>query len=340
MEDKLKKLKIEYDSQSNLAGQFAHEVSRQLEALISKQDVKLGFPIQNRVKTWSSIEEKISRVGLKLKSLSTLEDLVGLRITLTFLRDVEKVQSIIEDTFDVKKTKNISDRLSSNQFGYNSIHLVVKCPKAWESVPSLSHLANFKAEVQIRTLAQHIWAEVSHQLQYKNEDNVPNEVLRSISRSSALLETVDLEFERVLANREEYRSDIKKAHTLDGMPINSDNLEILLEEIIPNENRVDGDDYAYLITECHSLGIQKISELREIIENHRNTIMLEEKKEVKKHLKTIHSDGSNYPDFLRKRLQSGVFYSYVGIARLALTKQFGEETMIEILLKDLNDKQL
>lgn len=331
MTDDFNKLKVEYDSQSIMAGQFSTEVVRQIEALISQKNIRLGFPIQSRVKTWSSIEEKVARIGLKLMSLSSLQDLVGLRITLTFLRDVEKVKSIIEETFDVTKTYDTSARLSSNQFGYSSIHMLIKCPKSWESVPSLSHLVSFQAEVQIRTLAQHIWAEVSHQLQYKNEENVPHEVLRSISRSSALLETVDLEFERVLDGREEYKSEIKRAHTLNDMPINSDNLDVLFEELMPVENRQDGDRYSYLINDCKQLGIAKIFELRTIIETHKDAMLREEKSQVKTKLDDLEKGRTEHLGTDIERLKRGVFYTYVGLTRQALSEEFGEDRMREII---------
>lgn len=61
-------------------------------------------------------------------------------------------------------------------------------------------MSGLKAEVQVRTVTQHVWAAASHVLQYKQEASVPLPVRRSIYRVSALLETVDLEFERVLSS--------------------------------------------------------------------------------------------------------------------------------------------
>jgi ppGpp synthetase/RelA/SpoT-type nucleotidyltranferase len=77
-----------------------------------------------------------------------------------------------------------------------------------EGAPTGSYgaLAYFRMvfELQLRTLAQHIWAVASHKLQYKREASVPVPIRRSINRVSALLEMVDLEFDRVLLEREQY----------------------------------------------------------------------------------------------------------------------------------------
>lgn len=332
----LNKLKVEYDGQCGLAGQFLMEVVRQIEALIGQENISLGFPIQSRVKSWNSIEEKVERTGIKLKSLASLQDLIGLRITLIFLRDVEKVKSVIEKSFDVKKAYNTSDRLTSSEFGYSSIHILVKCPKSWKTVPTLAHLVDFQVEVQVRTLAQHIWAEVSHKLQYKSEESVPHEVLRSISRSSALLETVDLEFERVLQSRDEYKTELKVADAFNDMLLNSDNLAVLLEDLLPIKNKGERENYSSLIDDCKQLEVFKVSDLREIIKVHESAILKDDAQKVIEYQSVLDEEGVSETEInLRRRLMQNTFFTHVGLARMALSKEFGDDKMTEILLKSI-----
>lgn len=44
------KIKEEYESSKSHANQFADELKRQIETLFTKSAIKLGFPIQHRVK--------------------------------------------------------------------------------------------------------------------------------------------------------------------------------------------------------------------------------------------------------------------------------------------------
>ena len=325
-------LKVEYEKNHALAFQFAKELNRQIDSLVDKSGVKLGFPTQNRVKTWVSIDEKIDRLNLKITSIEDLQDLIGLRLTLVFLRDVQTIKDLFTNTFDVIKSYNTSDRLKNDQFGYSSFHMIIQCPTSWSAVPSLAHLNHFKAEIQIRTLAQHIWAEVSHQLQYKNEGNVPNEILRSIYRSSALLETIDLEFERVLSERENYRLEVKSELADEELIINSDNLDILLDDLLPAENKDKyGENYSLLISDFNALGIRNIPELRRIITSHYDYMLAEESKEKIDKRREFEETG-NSERSTEERIEQGVFYTFVGLVRQCLAEEFGEEKVTKVIL--------
>src|SRR5437016_5709525 len=88
-------LEKEYKAVHTLLVQLDTEIDHQLTQLLHRS-VALAFPIQHRVKAWSSISEKLQRVRLSLTSLRDLQDLVGFRIVLQFRRDVERVCGLIE----------------------------------------------------------------------------------------------------------------------------------------------------------------------------------------------------------------------------------------------------
>ena len=197
-ENKLSLLRSEYESRFPVASRFAEACVKQLITLIEETSIALGVPIESRLKTWNSIAEKIERKQMELVAIQDLDDFVGLRLILLFQRDLEEIHSLLNQNFNIIRFENTFGRLEETQFGYQSVHYIVTMPEQWLGVPTMSDFQGYRAEIQVRTLAQHIWAAASHKLQYKQEKNVPPPLRRSIHRVSAILETVDLEFERLL----------------------------------------------------------------------------------------------------------------------------------------------
>jgi ppGpp synthetase/RelA/SpoT-type nucleotidyltranferase len=105
--------------------------------------------------------------------MKELKDLVGLRLMRVFKRDVARVCDLVSETFTVVSQEDTAQRLGEAEIGYQSLHYVIKLPEKWLSVPSFKGLDDLQAELQVRTVAQHIWAAASHILQYKQEASVP-----------------------------------------------------------------------------------------------------------------------------------------------------------------------
>lgn len=322
-------------SQNALRNQHADGVSRferlrhsavaQISELLQLNDVSLGVPIESRVKTWSSIEEKIQRKELELKDVQDLHDLVGIRIILLFRSDLEKVVRLIADTFEIVSTEDAGQRLGDSEFGYQSQHIVAKIPKAWLLVPSFSSLDDLYLEFQVRTLAQHIWAAVSHKLQYKNQESVPPPIRRAINRASALLETVDLEFERVLDARRHYvETTLKKSEA--SAPLNVDSLALVLSDELPEGNKKEDEPYSDLLYDLSELSITTAPQLRNLLQKHKEYVLKRESEAVAKKLAEPSAQGSALA-----RLERGVFLTHVGLVRTALRKEFGSVKVDQIL---------
>lgn len=311
-------LEREYRDIAPIANRFCNELVNQLGPIVVRENISLGFPIEYRVKSVDSIVNKIDRLHLKLTSIKDLQDLIGLRLILLFNRDVEKICQSIAGTFNILKQENTLERLKEDQFGYSSIHFVIKLPDAWLTVPSLSNLGDLNAEIQVRTVAQHIWAAASHLLQYKNEENVPLPVRRSISRVSALLETVDLEFERVLEQRDTYRAELNVESS--NELLNVDLLEKVLDSVLPTLNKDDEEDYGDLLTELYKFDVKTPEKLKEIIQRNYSGIMEKEAEVVNKKDTLGRSE-----EEVRRILKKGVFYSHTGLTRMAMGLEFGDQ---------------
>jgi len=168
-----KTLQDEYLSKQASLDRFMKAMREQLLELFDGESLALGLPIEARVKTWLSIEEKLRRRSLTPSSLVELTDLVGLRAIFLFRRDLDKATAAVSRTFVVVTQEDTGERLGESSFGYQSLHLIVRAPKEWQSLPALRGCQDFTVELQLRTLAQHLWAASSHKLQYKQETGVP-----------------------------------------------------------------------------------------------------------------------------------------------------------------------
>lgn len=322
-------LRAHYQDNVGRAERLREAVVSQLSELLTTNEITLGVPMESRVKSLTSIEEKSERKRIELTSIFELQDLVGVRCILLFRSDLDRVTTLIKKHFDLISAEDTSERLSDSEFGYQSQHFVVRLPKSWLSLPSLSNLSDFSVELQVRTLAQHIWAAASHKLQYKQEAGVPPPLRRAINRASALLETVDLEFERVLDARRAYVEATHITPASDA-PLNVDSLAATLSELLPPENKKEQEPYADLLLDMNELGVLTPTRLHQLLSKHMDKI----KKSDAERANEIRSgaSGQEPPDVI-ERVARGVFYAHVGLAREALRAEFGEKEVSAVMRK-------
>ena len=281
-----------------------------------------------RVKKWTSIENKLERKNLEIESILLLRDLVGVRAILLFLTDLDKIDELIRSTFEVTSSENTADRLGEAQFGYQSLHYTIKVPLIWLEIPTMADFGDIQAEVQVRTLAQHIWAAASHKLQYKNEASVPPPIRRAINRASALLERIDLEFERILEKRREYR-DIEIPKGIDATELNVDILESMLRDRFPEANRSDGEEnYSELLENLTALSVQTVADFDTILKGKYAATMEEERTQL-----SIVDPETGYIGSSEERRRAGVYFTHVGLARVALAHHFGDEAILNVINK-------
>ncbi len=306
------KMQADYASRSASSLRLISCLREQISAILEKNSITLGVPLESRIKSWASIDDKIKRKSSAIKKIDDVDDLAGIRIILLFRRDVDLLDKILNDVFQVIRSEDTSKRLNDNQFGYQSNHYIVHIPEDWSKIPSYSDLSDLKAEIQVRTIAQHMWAAASHKLQYKREDSVPPPLRRAINRASALLETIDLEFERVLGERIQYISQ-DTGLEFENDPLNVDTLANVLKEIYPIENIDTNENYDSLLKEIKTFGISTPKEIREILLRYKDNAMEVERVHVG------NSKPEDYDQEDRGRLERGVYFTHCGLARISLS---------------------
>lgn len=206
-----------------------------LELFLEENDIKF-LSINHRVKEDSSFLEKIERRNYD-NPFDQIEDICGIRIICYYQSDVEKISDILKKEFEVLENQDKEKLLEADQFGYRSTHFIVNIKKDWLQAPNYRGLENLKAEIQIRTVLMHAWAEIEHKLAYKNEQQIPSKFKRDFSQLSAVLEMADKEFERLKENITNYKEEVSESFEKDeyeGVEMNLDSLQAFLDTHFPN----------------------------------------------------------------------------------------------------------
>jgi ppGpp synthetase/RelA/SpoT-type nucleotidyltranferase len=189
--------------------QFEKLLSDLIENLAKNEGISVQ--ISSRTKSIQSFKEKVERKGKEGKSyddpINQITDLVGIRIITYYLKDIGIISNLIKKEFEIDE-KNSLDKsaiLGIDQFGYKSVHYIVSLSSSRRDLSEWIEFKKFKAEVQVRTILQHAWAEIDHEIRYKNEENIPTEIKRRIYRLMALFELADEEFQNLKYDTEEVK---------------------------------------------------------------------------------------------------------------------------------------
>lgn len=251
----------------------------------------LVMGLEHRVKEEKSLEGKLYRSGDWYQKLEDLTDLVGARVILYFSDDVDKIGKLVEQAFDIDWTLSSDKRtlLDPDSFGYLSLHYICSLPK--ESGYQ-EDLCNIRFEIQIRSILQHAWAQINHDMGYKSQFGVPRTVVREFARLSGLLELADEEFVRardhigsyIAETREKIKNDNAGDVSIDLISLkeymlHNRSMRAFLDELAAIEGseiaEIDPESY---IAQLKWLGITTIGQLQEMLARDRGIALALAKK--------------------------------------------------------------
>lgn len=188
---------------------LASNLREALKCLLDENKIAY-LDVYDRVKDINSFVDKISRKNYQ-DPFKDIEDICGLRIVCYYPNDVTKIKNIIYDEFVVHESQDKGDLLEPDKFGYRSYHIIIEVKREWLKAPNFRGLGGLKAELQIRTILMHAWADVSHKLSYKKKEHIPPIFQRKLFQLSALFEIADDRFETLRKEREEYKNTLFNA---------------------------------------------------------------------------------------------------------------------------------
>jgi ppGpp synthetase/RelA/SpoT-type nucleotidyltranferase len=236
-----------------------------------------------RLKSRDSLARKLARPDRTYARLWDVTDLVGLRVITYFEDGVDRVGQLVESRLPVDFLRSADKRATRDaaRFGYRSLHYVCRADDAGELPPE----ARF--EIQARTVLEHAWAEIEHDLGYKAGDAVPPDVRRRLNRLSGLLELADQEFVAIRRALHDYADALPRLIARDGeaVPIDVLSLRSLLdcaeareldEAIAHGLGKALGDEPfypEYLVKMLACSGISTVADARAGLARHRRTIV-------------------------------------------------------------------
>ena len=187
----------EYAAQHGDLTQAGQQAVALVQELLDEAGINY-LSVTGRTKSIPSFAEKAARTsgGAPLYSdpLTQITDVLGVRV-ITYVRDdVDAVADVLAEQVIVHDDRDWGlQTANEGRFGYASRHLMISLDPAREGDPALDRLRGHRAQVQVRTVLQHAWAEFEHDIRYKG--TVPAEHVGDFDRrftlAAGLLELAD-----------------------------------------------------------------------------------------------------------------------------------------------------
>lgn len=130
--------------------------------------------------------------------LTQIEDLAGARVITYVLRTLSQVEQAVQREFEVVERSDKADQLLEKALvGYRSIHFIVRMKQERVRLLEYQEFEGLNAEVQIRTILQHAWAEIEHDMRYKPAAEPNKELSQRFTALAGLIEVGDREFDQI-----------------------------------------------------------------------------------------------------------------------------------------------
>ena len=169
--------------------------------MIRRYEVQLGNrdPVassQTRIKSAESMRQKLQRLAFPVTAESAMKNVfaaAGVRLVCPFIQDIDRTAELIRAIPGVQIQTEKDYIRSPKPNGYRSYHMILSMP--------LRFLGNSQKtvwlEVQLRTIAMDCWANIEHQLKYKQ--NIPDQalLLQELKRCADEITSTDLSLQTI-----------------------------------------------------------------------------------------------------------------------------------------------
>ena len=241
-----------------------HETTERYVALVTTllDDAGINYlSVTGRAKSVASFAAKADRMlgarPVYADPLVEITDQVGVRVITYIHSDVDAVAELMSDQLTVLDDRDMGQETArEGRFGYASRHLLV------------SHGALAQpAQIQVRTVLQHAWAEFEHAIRYKGtipEEHVPD-LDRRFTLAAGLLELADREFSLIRDRLRVTVPDQPPEADVSDPRISAQDLANLLAREYADAGWSRTDHYAWVSGLLLELGITSLEELAALL---------------------------------------------------------------------------
>lgn len=169
--------------------------------MIRRYEVQLGNrdPVassQTRIKSAESMRQKLQRLAFPVTAESAMKnvfDAAGVRLVCPFIQDIDRTAELIRAIPGVQIQTEKDYIRSPKPNGYRSYHMILSMPLRFLG----NSQKNVWLEVQLRTIAMDCWANIEHQLKYKQ--NIPDQalLLQELKRCADEITSTDLSLQTI-----------------------------------------------------------------------------------------------------------------------------------------------
>lgn len=265
----------QYQKSRSLYEEFAFVVRNVLSETLKAAHIKV-HSIEARAKTIESFGMKASTPALEDPNkpkypnpLSDITDLAGVRVITFFPQTQERVDTAIKAELDVIEVSDKTELLvKEEKFGYASIHYLVRFKENRVLLLEYNRFKNLIAEIQVRTILQHAWAEIEHDIQYKSADIIPGIIHRRFLALAGMLEIADREFQAIQDEDETLRRQARQSvreGKLEKVEITPDALKTYLDRKLGSDGRMTDFSYSFLASQLRKMGFADFRQIDECI---------------------------------------------------------------------------
>lgn len=151
-----------------------------------EHDLKPIIYICSRIKSPDSVLDKLKRKGYEQSSEAALHhiyDTVGIRAVCAFAEDVYCLAKWLHDRGEIKIIEEKDYYAHPKPNGYRSYHILLEMADGAEK--------GYRAEIQIRTIANDFWAALEHRLKYKKDIPYEKVIQDELKRCAFEISSVD-----------------------------------------------------------------------------------------------------------------------------------------------------
>lgn len=221
----------DYEEVTEPLRNFAPALESLLRELLISKEIQFHY-IRSRVKTKGSTIRKLDNPAKSYNGIADLTDMLGVRIVTYFPNDVDRVAEVIRAEFLIDEDNSTDKRalLDPDRFGYLSLHYVARLGGGRSKLAEYVRFADVTFEIQIRSILQHAWAEIEHDLGYKSSNGIPAEIRRRFSRVAGLLEVADNEFQEIrdYLGKHQRRLEVASGRQWKGVGIDQDSVYMFI----------------------------------------------------------------------------------------------------------------